>query len=301
VPRRADNLLNSMAVFVIIVSFNGSAWIRRCLSSLRSADCRLQTIIIDNGSTDGTQELIRSHYPEVELIQSERNLGFGKANNLGMKKAIEAGAEFVFLLNQDAYLWKGSVNNLVGLFNERRDAGIISPIHFAGDEQNLDFGFYKYASPTYAPGLLGSIINGDAERLFETKFVNAAAWIIKAEVIKQAGFFNPIFDHYGEDREYALRLQKHGYRLFIYPGLSIIHDRVQNREKNSYFIAGESYKRKLLIDVVSGKLSKHEANIKYSKVFIDKLIRFRFKHAVVTARNWRWLNRILNAQRVTNN
>ena len=91
-----------MKLFVIIVTYKGKQWYDRCFTSLRESTLPVQTIVVDNASNDGSVEYIKEHYPEIHLIESEENLGFGKGNNLAIRYAYEHGCDYVFLLNQDA-------------------------------------------------------------------------------------------------------------------------------------------------------------------------------------------------------
>ncbi len=89
-------------------------WIKRCLNSLKNSTLKVSTVVIDNGSIDGTQAYIQNHFPEVDFIQSKTNLGFGQANNIGIKKAYDNQADYVFLLNQDAWIdHNDTIENLV--------------------------------------------------------------------------------------------------------------------------------------------------------------------------------------------
>ena len=81
-------------VHIIIVTYNAMKWAEKCFTSLRQSSILLKCIVVDNGSTDGTQEYIRKNFSEVELIISEDNLGFGKANNIGIARAYQQGADF---------------------------------------------------------------------------------------------------------------------------------------------------------------------------------------------------------------
>ena len=87
-----------MKVLVIIVSYNFERWIDRCLNSLRHSEYPIDVLVIDNGSKDQTIQRIKNDFPEIRLIESPENLGFGKANNIGMKIALEEGYQYVFLL-----------------------------------------------------------------------------------------------------------------------------------------------------------------------------------------------------------
>jgi N-acetylglucosaminyl-diphospho-decaprenol L-rhamnosyltransferase len=98
-------------VVVIIVTYNGAGWIEKCLNSLRNSSLNTDVIVIDNASTDETVSLIENLYPEVELVKRANNLGFGQANNIGLRMALDQNADFVFLLNQDAWIDQDTIGN----------------------------------------------------------------------------------------------------------------------------------------------------------------------------------------------
>ena len=93
-----------MKVLVIIISYNFERWMERCLESLRLSKHPVDVVVIDNDSKDRSIERIRKDYPEVRLIVNGANLGFGKANNIGIQLALEEGYDAVFLMNQDAWV-----------------------------------------------------------------------------------------------------------------------------------------------------------------------------------------------------
>ena len=101
------------SISVVIVTFNGSFWIEKNLSQLLNSAIPVDIIVVDNASTDATISLIEK-FPSVTLIKSKVNLGFGKANNLGIKHALNNGAEAVFLLNQDTWIYE----NTIKIFDE---------------------------------------------------------------------------------------------------------------------------------------------------------------------------------------
>jgi len=100
-------------IYVVIVTYNGMQWIDKCLDSLIHSSIPLNIIIIDNLSTDGTVDFIKHKYPTVELVETGKNLGFGKANNIGITHAVKQNADYVFLLNQDAWVGLNTIDELV--------------------------------------------------------------------------------------------------------------------------------------------------------------------------------------------
>lgn len=91
-------------LFVIIVTYNGEKWIDKCLSSVYKSTIPLTTIVIDNKSSDNTVQYIKTNFPMVILFEYQNNLGFGKANNIGIEYALKNNADYIYLLNQDAWV-----------------------------------------------------------------------------------------------------------------------------------------------------------------------------------------------------
>ena len=193
-----------MKVLVVIVSYNFERWIDRCLGSLHQSEHPVDIVVIDNASQDHTVQRIKKDYPHIKLIESKSNLGFGKANNIGMQMALKEGYEAVFLMNQDAWIAKDAIGILVQLCQEQPSYGILSPVHLTGNGDKPDPGFGIYAQME----CLAQLPNG--KNLLPLPFVNAAFWMIPVSVLKKVGGFCPLFYHYGEDKDYVNRLHYHG-------------------------------------------------------------------------------------------
>lgn len=224
-----------MRVFAVVVTYNGAAWVDRCFGSLRDSGTGCQVIAVDNGSTDGTVERIRSGFPDVELIRAERNLGFGQANNRAMRLALARGATHVFLLNQDAWLAPGALPALLEASERWPEHGILSPLHLNGSGDALDIEFANEIEPRRCPGLYSDLVLGRARsEPYPLKFVCAAAWLITRRCLEVCGGFSPLFFHYGEDDDYCARVLHHGFRIGVLPTARIHHDR-EHRGENPYF------------------------------------------------------------------
>lgn len=204
-------------VFVVIVTYNGARWIDKNIPSLLQSDYPVSIIVIDNCSADDTVVLLHK-YPEVDLIQSETNLGFGKANNIGIQKALEQGADYVFLLNQDAWIFNDTIASLVVKMEKHPQLGILSPQHYSTNGADYDAAFATYLSRT----------THNLQRISTAvvPFVNAAAWMLSAACVKQTGFFEALFGHYGEDRNYCDRVTYHNFTIGIDLDSKVVHDRV---------------------------------------------------------------------------
>jgi len=236
----------SAKVFVVIVTYNGSKWITPCFSSLRKSTVPLHTIVIDNGSQDDTLARIAAEYPEVEIVNTGKNHGFGKANNIGMEMAWQRGADYVFLLNQDAWIDPDAVEKLVDAHRRQPAYGVISPMHLNGAGSGLDYGFSNYIAPNKCTGLYSDIYLGRVkDAVYDVGFVNAAAWLMTRECLERVGGFSPSFFHYGEDDNYTQRLQFHKLKLGVLPTARIYHDREQ-RPPSKFFMTGETFRREVI-------------------------------------------------------
>lgn len=269
-----------MTVYVVIVTYNPLKWINKCLSSLKNNNIKLNTIVIDNGSTDHSQDFIKLNFPEVEFIQSNSNLGFGIANNIGIKKAHENGADFVFLLNQDAWIEKDTIEKLVNVSIKEPKYGVISSMHLNGKGDALDFNFSTYITPKKCPSLVSDIyFNKITDQLYEIEFVNAAAWLITRKCIDSVGGFDPLFNMYGEDNNYLQRVLYHGFHIGIHANTKIYHDREQ-RSKSDYLVdKKKSLIRSLMVKYCDPNNSQSvivEINIRKKKI-LKQIVKFRFK------------------------
>lgn len=222
-----------MKVIAIIVTYNGMKWYKDCFDSLRNSSIPIQTIVIDNASSDNTVDYIKENYPEIHLVESKENLGFGKANNLGFKYAIEQNADFIFLLNQDAWVDKNTIEELANTFKKNSEYGILSPIHLTKDRSKLDLFFSSYLTPDLCPDIVSDYILEQKIKkdVYSTSFVNAAMWLISKDCLSIVGGFDSLFPHYGEDNNYIHRAYYHQYLTGIVPIVYGVHDR-ENRSNN---------------------------------------------------------------------
>ncbi|KMQ66270.1 glycosyl transferase family 2 [Chryseobacterium angstadtii] len=218
-------------IHIIIVTYNAMKWAERCFSSLRKSSVPVKCIVVDNGSADGTQDYIKNNFPEVEFIQSQTNLGFGKANNIGIEKAYENGADFFYLMNQDAWIYENSMEEMLKAYNSypnKDEIGIISPIHIDGTEKYLDIFLDQYIAKNYEKTrMISDLYFQTLKPWYEIHFVNAAHWLLPKKTIESVGGFNPYFFHYGEDDEYVNRVHFHRMKVLLVPGSKVVHDGVQ--------------------------------------------------------------------------
>jgi GT2 family glycosyltransferase len=192
---------------VIIVMYNGMRWINVSVESALDLGDGCDIVIVDNASIDGTAEVLRKDYVDKvkELFLLNHNVGFGAAHNIVFNQPYIGMYQFVFLLNQDAFISRKDFSKLHTVALRESNLGIISPIHMR-DKWQMDISFERY--------LAKGEERGDGQVLV-VPFVNAALWLLRSEVIKQIGGFNPVFYHYGEDENFVQRLYASGFEVGV--------------------------------------------------------------------------------------
>ena len=238
-----------MKLLTIIVTYNGKKWMDRCLGSLRRASVQSDIIVIDNGSTDGTAEYIAAEFPEAQLVVTGENLGFGKANNIGLQKAVNEGYDYVYLLNQDAWVLPQTFERLIAAMEADPGYGILSPMQLTATEDKMDPRFVRWcpaaawkewkeaSSVTEMSTLSDGLSTADSDvdpfgapeslsdKIHPVPFVMAAHWMIRRECFCKVGGFSPAFPHYGEDDNYIHRAQYHGFKVGVLSSAGAVHDR----------------------------------------------------------------------------
>jgi GT2 family glycosyltransferase len=264
--------MNNFLVYSIVVTYNGSQWVQKCFKSLVESDiANHQILVIDNGSTDNTLKIIKEKFNSVKVIQTGENLGFGKANNIGIKLALDNKAGYVFLLNQDAWIEKDTITELIKIQKANPDFGILSPMQHTTSGQ-LDYRFVEYFNKSKSFN----------DEIRSCKFVNAAGWLISRECLKKTGGFSELFYHYGEDIDYCNRTMYHQFKIGIVTSTNFIHDRPQIKDQNK--------NKNLRLETVNQ--IAHLSNINYNILILwGAQIYFLFKSIIDKKMNFKLLTK----------
>ena len=218
---------NEYSCWIIIVHYNGVEWIEKCLGSFSKTNFEDKIIVIDNCSTEKEGlYIIQNKFPKTTLIKLNKNVGFGRANNVGIALAIEKQAKYIFLLNQDAWLCEtDAIEKLVHVANDNLDFAILSPIHFNSTQTALDQGFGAYIASSKNSELISDLYLKNLKSIYQISFINAAAWLLNVDSFKKIGYFDSDFFMYGEDTDLINRVFFHKFKLGITPLSTICHAR----------------------------------------------------------------------------
>ena len=217
-------------LFAVVVTWNGEDCIAKCLCSLLDSDTPIQIVVVDNASSDQTMKIAQAICPNAIFFQLTHNLGFGKANNIGIKYAYEQGAEHILLLNQDARVDVNTMSALVDLQRANPMSGILSPLHLDATGLHLDRLFANHIGKSAQVGKLLSdvLLQREIASIYQVDFINAAIWLLSRDCVSRIGLFNPAFDHYLEDNEYTDRVRYHGLNVSLSPVCRGYHERNQD-------------------------------------------------------------------------
>ena len=219
-----------MRILTIIVTYNGMRWMQQCLQSLRDSEVQTDIYVIDNGSTDGTQAFIREHFPEAVMVQNARNEGFGRANNRGFRYALDHAYDYVYLLNEDAWIMPSTLGRLTACHRSHPEYGLLSPAQWQADGKALDCNFLK-GPCSQNPRLQDDLLAGSfREEVYTVETVMAAHWLLPVSTIRKIGFFSHTYPHYGEDDDYPARLRFHGLQAGVVMSAQAVHDRQHRQE-----------------------------------------------------------------------
>lgn len=220
-------------IFVIIVTYKGKRWYDKCFGSLRESTIPVQTIVVDNTPGQEDVEYIKSHYPEVHLIKPEENLGFGRANNIAIRYALDHGCDYVFLLNQDAWVEPDTFEKLVAIHQRHSEYGLLGPVQVNAEKTKVLNGVIQFLiNPDNCnKQLFSDLMIGNVEEVYPVAEINAAAWLLPRKTLETVGGFDPIFLHYGEDWNYLSRVLYHGMKVGLTPKIHVVHDCEEHVER----------------------------------------------------------------------
>jgi hypothetical protein len=220
-------------VSVVVVSFNTRDLLERCLSDLRAqTGVALQLIVVDNASHDGSRELVRERFPEIELIELPENVGFARANNLAFERC---RGEYVLLLNSDAFVQSGAVSGLVDTAERHPRAAAIGA-RLLNPDGTLQRSAWPFPHPArYLLEAFGAhrllrrsryyedlgIWEHDEERCVD--FLIGACLLLRTEALREVGGFDDRFWLYGEEADLQRRLADRGWQAVLAPAAQAIH------------------------------------------------------------------------------
>jgi GT2 family glycosyltransferase len=229
-------------VAVIIVSWNVRDYLAECLRSVYAELARTglqgEVWVVDNGSTDGTLDLLADIYTNTQVIINNHNVGFGAANNQGMQAAMSAAPRYFFLLNPDTVVRPGAMRKLVECLETQPEAGVAGArlVYPDGRFQHSAFSFPGLVQMAFdlwplPSRLYESRINGRYARHmyqpdqepFPVDLILGAAMMVRRDVAEKTGGFDESFHIYCEEVDWCWRIRAAGWKILMVPQAEIVH------------------------------------------------------------------------------
>ena len=231
---------------IIIVNYNVKEFLQNLIHSIEKATKNLSSeiIVIDNASTDGSIELLKSKFPSIKLIENKTNLGFGKANNIGIQ--VSKG-KYIVMINPDAIVSEDTFIKMINFFEENSEAGLATP-KILNPDGSLQLGCRRsfpgpWTSFCRVTGLSGlfpkskifaryNLTYLPENQTFEVDAISGSFMIMKREVYEKVGGFDEQFFMYGEDLDLCYRIQKAGYKVFYVHTAQAIHYKGESTKRS---------------------------------------------------------------------
>ena len=248
--------MTSVDLSIIIVNWNTKELVRRCIQSviLHTRDLVYEIIVVDNHSDDGSVSLIHNSFPSVILIQNEDNLGFAKANNIGIRKS---RGRYLLLLNSDTYIKHNIFSEIIHYMDVHPEAGILSPKIVTPDLVPYPMRicsltpFLSFLKIFNLYFLCKEYVPDEGSQPIEARVVGGSCMLLRKKVIDSVGYLEERFFLYNEEDDFCRRAIRKGWKIVFNPQSYIIHlHGMSTRKKDIYErVQVEGYKSDLIFFV----------------------------------------------------
>jgi N-acetylglucosaminyl-diphospho-decaprenol L-rhamnosyltransferase len=219
-----------MKLSILIVNWNSKDYLRECLRTIHTtcSNLSIQVVVVDGGSFDGCAEMLAADFPEIEFIQSDENIGFGRSNNLGLAAVT---GDLLLLLNPDTELRPGALSTLIETLIDQPDAGLVGARLLNSD------GSLQYSSVHLLPTPWNIVLDSDWTRRrwwrlkgltpdsppCEVESVSGACMLLHTETFHNLGGFDPAYFMYSEDIDLCARVRAIGKKIYLASRATVVH------------------------------------------------------------------------------
>lgn len=229
--------MKKVELSIIIVSFNTLELTTECVQSIvdNVKDLSYEIIVVDNDSMDGSPEQLKKLFPHIILIASSKNLGFARANNMGIKSS---KGSFVLFLNSDTVVYPGAIEHMVKFMRETKDAGAATCFLKMPNGKLDDAAHRGFPTPWRAIAHFSGLskvfsktmtFNGyhlgyrDLDKVHEIDALAGAFMIVRREAGEEVGWWDENYFFYGEDIDFCYQLAQKGWKVYFDPTVTVLH------------------------------------------------------------------------------
>lgn len=262
--------MSNIDLSVIIVNYNAKKLLTGCIQSIyeNTSGINFEVIVVDNASRDGSCDTVAADFPQVGLIRNKENMGFGRANNLGLSNA---RGEHILFLNCDTKITGPSLPSMVAAARKKSDLGAMGVALYNSESDTEPQPCYgRFPSVwrllrwcTFIGGIFplakDKAVPPRDGGLVKTDVVSGACLFVPRKVIEKVGIFDENFFMYFEEFDFCRRLKKAGYNVYFFPEVKIVHYRNQSASSSEF----SGRKQKVLMGAALYYARKHHSPFAY--------------------------------------
>jgi len=224
----SGNMIPDMSI--VLVCWNNKDYLEPCLRSLYDSNLKssFDVIVVDNGSTDGSQEMLQEKFPAVKLVQNDGNVGLGKASNQGIEAT---DGKYILLLNNDTIVNGQSLDQMVNFLDQHPDAGAVGG-KLLNPDGSFQAGYAKFSNIweefLIVTGFGDRIWSGypshyDTDQITQVGWLSSACLLIRRSSLDKVGLLDENYFIYGDEADLQYRLIRNGWKVYYIPSATTIH------------------------------------------------------------------------------
>jgi GT2 family glycosyltransferase len=215
-------------VSAVVLNWNGKNLLRQCLQSLQDQVYDLkEVIVVDNGSIDGSADMVKNEFPGAKLLCQQENLGAPKGRNVGIKESLKRVPAYIFTLDNDLYVDKSTISRLVKILDDNPDIGVVGAGIYYADRPDVIFSAGQWVNWTQnlvSTRGANQKDKGQFALLKDVDYVGTGAMLTRRSVFENVGLPDESYIGYGyEDTDFGIRVRKAGLRVVCYLPAKVWH------------------------------------------------------------------------------
>lgn len=221
--------MNKPLVYIIILNYCSADDSIECVKTIEKINYeKYKILIIDNNSPDNSKEILSKFLPEKKILFLKKNTGYAEGNNIGIRIALNDGADYVFIVNPDIRLPSDCIKNYVEVFEKNENIGALNPIQLNNNKGEIDNRFYKYVLSRYCT--FNELSSPKYNQLWDVHTLYGASLMLSRQALEKVGGFDPLYFAYGEEQDLCRRIRYFGFRLIVTSKSPVIHLRTHENK-----------------------------------------------------------------------
>lgn len=258
-----SSLANSTShptVLIVIVNWSGKDDLLQCLASIKNLKYpkdNYTVLVIDNGSSDGSQAAVSKNYPDVCLLQNKKNIGYVKAVNQGIQYGLNLKVDYIWIFNNDVEVEKNSLSRLIEVGEKDKNIGVIAPVIYSYDNPEV-IGIAGYKINFWTGRLKKlkygrDVFNNHGDKITDVDSQLGCSNLIRTSVFEKTGLFQMIYELYFEETDFNVRTKQNGFRVVVVKEAKVWHKEASTMNKFIFRKAFLLLRNLFLFEILNAK------------------------------------------------